>query len=1147
MRLTRVTLSGFKTFADRTDFRLEGGLAAVVGPNGCGKSNLVDAILWGLGEGSARQLRAGSSHDVLFTGSPARRAVGFAEVTLVFDNAAGTLPVASSEVSVARRLNRNGESAYRINDRVVRLKDVHDLLADSGVGRSGYAIVGQKEIDAALSAGADERRAWIDEAAGAQRYRVRKQEARRRLDQAREHLARITDILRELEAQREPLRAEAEAARRYRELKDALRDVEVGIRIRELGDAERAIAESVQRSETTRRAIDAAETEATHAEQAAETGAQELRSAEAAWSAAVNAKAKAERERDLADHELRLLQERFHSAEAARQDRRSRAEAIAAELEEAALELAAATDSRRTAEADAQALKDQLQEVDAQAAAARERRASIEKEIRAAKQAEEARVRVEASVAQRAARAERVRRELDEWTTSLPGLLGELRAAEEEVERHRTAVAEATEALRHFDAEMERRRVSELERARNRQARETEIAAWDARKRGIEATLEAWEGMAQGSRAVLEAAKRGELAGSFVAVGRSFTAPADLAKAIETALGPAVSDLIVEDPADAKRAIDWLNHHRAGRATFQPIRLMRPNRVGPELAAVLREDGVIGRAADAVKARNGFRPVIESLLGRVVIVHDLDVALRLAKSPGWSRLVTLSGEVQHASGSVTGGQTGRSGTGWIQREAEVRELAECISAARAELDATQEPATPSPDRTPLAHALAEAESERQDQEVLAAKIREEHRAAVRAEARLRAELAELGESPERAPMAVDISALERMRDSLLADDAGGSADASQLSLRIQEAERRMLAETNRALGAAKREELLRRELTQIEQRNHDIGASANAWKAQQAAAQNRRREAQEGIAEASAEVEQRETAKVELLRELEQARERSRRGREEARALAQTLSALEVQRVRAETRRAHAAERLLDEYGIPSDEALRREQEVVIPADAAATESRLRREIKGMGEVNLGAIDAFARLSERYEELDTQQRDVLGGIAEVESTLKELDGTIRERFTETLTRVNQAFSERFRALFDGGEAEISLTDPDEVLDSGLEITVTLPGKRRQRLALLSGGERSLCAMAFLFALLDVKPSPLVVLDEVDAPLDGRNVERFAQLLREFAQRMQVIVITHNMVTIEAADVWLGVTMEEPGVSRLLPTRVPTPV
>jgi len=805
MRLKRVKIFGFKTFADRTEFELDGDMIAVVGPNGCGKSNIVDAILWGLGEPNARNLRAQTSQEVIFSGSSRRKPLGFAEVTLLFDNEDGALGIDSPEVAITRRLTRSGDSEYQINRRTCRLRDIYELLADSGLGRAGYAIVSQKEIDAALAASPEDRRAWIDEAAGVQRYRVRRQEAFRRLDAAQQHLSRVEDILNEIESQREPLRLEAETAQRYRQIQDSLREIESGLLILELAgsvnellELEARIANAGEKAASESRQAELLDIEAKRLLARLAAAERELDQLRARHQESIAHAERAQSQLELAEQRLLSLEDfekTFADELGAAEHRRAEFEADLLEFE---ADLLRATEEERAEVAALQRLRVEVGGHSADAERLTFALEQAETELGEARHAEALRLRDDAERQHAKQRRKLALAELDGIAQSVPELEAAIREAETTFSDLEAGEAKIRAQLKSLREEADRQRAATEGTEQELRRLHHERAVHDGRRRGLEATLETHEGLAQGARAVLTLVEQRKLEGDYVPVAQALDVSAELATAIETALGASAHDLIVPDESHAKRAIALLKEHRLGRATFQPMTLMRPRSTSPELSRVLERRGVVGLASELVQCRPDHRPVIESLLGRTVVTETLEDSLRLAKTTGWSRLVTLEGEVVHSSGAVSGGHSGRQTSGIVHRQAELRTLERELADLDRKIAAMEK----------IAQSTAKAREERKDSEdqvrqaieggrqdledarTWLANLRHELQAALKSRAKLETELAELPSWNASTP-AVDLGALEARRDTLLKELAARSADAGQAAERLRDAEMRM--------------------------------------------------------------------------------------------------------------------------------------------------------------------------------------------------------------------------------------------------------------------------------------------------------------------------------------------------------------------
>lgn len=1150
MRLKRIRLFGFKTFAERTEISLDGDIVAIVGPNGCGKSNIVDGLVWGLGESNMRSVRAQTGKEVVFAGSSHRKPLGYAEVSVTFDNEDGLLPIDAAEATVTRRVTREGDNTYQINRRNCRLRDVAELLADTGLSRTGYAIVSQSEIDQALAASSYQRRQWIDEAAGVQRYRLRRVEAMRRLAAANEHLSRVDDVIRELENQRGPLEREAKEALEYRELTGRLKGIETGLLACELVDAGEALLEAQARIDALRNTIAAEAALAEQHSEAARAAQAEATSLEAAQLRALGDESAATRQADLARTALEVARARLASLSDLESALEEEGQAGQERLEHAQSDLASA---RAQAEKDVAALAElnRLSEgTDARAQSLTAALEQAEARLAEAKAQDDRRRAYEIEAAHRERRSQDLERELIGALKAMDELRDALVAAEREL-------AEATEAYDAAKAGLEGivAVASEVGRAvEEASARRRELlsrsAMLEGKRAGLQASLDAHDGLSAGSRAVLEAAKRGEIAGEFLPVGEALDVEPAHAAAIDAALGAAANDLIVANEALAKQAIAFLRDQRAGRATFQPLTLVR-KREATTAARLANRPGVVGVASEIAHTEDRYRPVIESLLGRVLVVEDLDAAFRLVGTPGWSKAVTLDGDVVFAGGAVTGGKSARHGAGMVERAAELAaaetELA-ALAKELATLDATLEKLALDEEarqsaRKEADESLAPLAKARDEALAFRHAVFAEHNETERACARLKAEREELAK-PVEVPQEADLEAAESAREAALRDWAEFSAQsASQLSER-DAAVARAKASADRVAELEKRLAAIAEAIESGKARRVNVGPETESLQLQIAEAAAEHEKWQAEVRKAADEAAKLATAKAEAQERAREAERAASAARTAGSAAEAESHKLEIALTRHDLKRASAAARLLEEYGIEEAAARAIAEQGRPEPDAASLVASLRRQIKAMGDVNVGAIEAYERLSVRYEELSVQRADVVGGKEQIEASIRELDKLTSERFAATFEEVRKQFKETFVKVFEGGEAEISLVEADDPLDAGVDIQVTLPGKRRQRLELLSGGERALGALTFLCSLLKVRPSPLVVLDEVDAPLDGRNVERFVALLRSFEGRSQFVVVTHNQVTIENSDVWLGVSMQEPGVSTVIPFRAP---
>lgn len=1186
MRLKKLSLHGFKTFADRTEITFAPGVTAIVGPNGSGKSNLLDSLLWVLGEQKTSALRAAKASDVIFAGSGKRKAMGMAEVSLTVDNEDRFLPLDFAEVTVTRRAYRNGESEYLLNKTPCRLRDITDLFLDTGVGRGAYAIVNQSEVDAILSARAEDRRELFEEAAGIKKYRVKKREATRKLDATEANLLRIHDIASEVDANLSPLAAQAAAARRFTELSERLREIEVA---QLAADYHRFTTEiAVLTAQATDADADATrERDAVSDNEAriGEIGAA-LADAETQMDAARTLQQAAMTRTERAEGQIALSAERKSSAqktvasvEADVETLRRDAERFAVEGEALSVaakkaETAAAETGRELAvvEAASGEATRALAELTRTAAGADAQYLALARKLAAQKSEWEslkARIVVrEAEVAEANARTDARAGEAHTARSLAESLSAQTQTAQKVLTEARRVLAEEKEPAQ-TQATGAAGAASE-----SRQGKERRLAETAARLRVLEETEAALEGYYVGVKSVSKAAQNGKLSGRYDIVADVLRVPSELDTAIEIALGGSLQDVITNTEAEAKTAIRYLNETRGGRATFLPLDALRPPDVPDALRRAAKQyAGVLGSAADLVGYDADVAPAIRVLLARVLIVDDLDTATRVSRqlSREFGKIVTTGGEVVVPSGAITGGASGRPGVSLLARKREVSELTESVTVARVEVERLKTvEANARTAETAARQAMRDAESAVGAARDYAADAERKWQTAKADADRAEREAATL---QTRATQLAESVTSDRERETNLraavegAESADTGAQASReeitrrqaaLSVRQNEAQAQVralsaeLAERKERARAAGRDAQRVRENalragTQAEERTRRADEARAAIERENAGIVARAQEqvaAREALAEATAALEKWRGVRQTLLGENFALTERIKAANAQVAQMVATANAARQKSARTEAQAEQIAERLIAEYELLPEDAVAQTGGVPLDKDVATEIARLRREIKSLGAVNTGAIEEYERLSERSRFLSEQRADLVGAKERILAAIAEIDDSTRGVFEETFAAVEAAFGRLFARLFGGGTTQLVLTNPADILETGIEIFAEPPGKKRQSLALLSGGERALTATALLFAFLEVRPAPFCVLDEVDAPLDGANVEKFAELLRDFGQASQFIVITHNATTMEAAPLWFGITMQEPGVSRGLSLQVP---
>jgi chromosome segregation protein len=1184
-RMTRLELQGFKSFATKTLFIFERGITAIIGPNGSGKSNVADAVRWALGEQSYGALRGKKTEDVIFAGGQGKAPAGMAEVTLTFDNSTGWLPSEYTEVTVTRRAFRGGENQYLINGRRVRLKDIQFLTASLG---SSHVVVGQGLVDAALSQRAEERMALFEHAADLTGLRIKSIEAERSLNESEANASRIRDVLSEVEPRLKSLERAARQSREYIGLRDRRRALQWRLE-REL------LAEAIAAYDTAHEGAANDESQLATAQTALESSTAALTAArEQAAQARAALEQHTARAGSIADQARRIGHERDLTNE--------RITALAKRREDMTETESSLVEQQATVQRDLGAIAATLTEIDREIGAARAQATEAETAISgfrsSRRQLEEQAERLRREIAagerqqndltrQRALRLQR--QETD--TAEAQRLLAEATGRDERLTRLETDLAalvdaEAQDEERLATIELTLRDLGKQEEAANaaeRAAREKldaaerEINRLGARLEGLQRLHDSGAGLYAGVRAVQQAAKRRDLSGIRGPVVELIETPATYETAIEVALGGHLQDIVVERWADAEAAIAYLKRAGAGRATFQPLDTIRGRRDTSLPGEITRMPQVHGIAAELIGSAPELEVVIWSLLGRTLVVEDLPatrVALR-ALSGGWS-VVTIAGEIARSSGAVTGGAAVKE-SGMLGRERELRELPierkkhetvretltgelQRARAALAELSGKRRALDA--ERAGITAARKERQQQRSRTERWLADLKREQSDLDRRRERLRT--AESNAATELATLDNELATLAGKLEHLQAQLADRQTALSQDADSVRQIET-TLAEHQRTMAGL--EERLRGE----RRREANLRAQERAL-AEELALRAERTAALDGELSAlttQRERLERETAAITEARAaaeaqrppLEQAAQNATRavavGEKDLDSARDALLAAERQHGARELvlERAHGELRAIEQR-IRDDLELEDPRLVLAgePAEPAppVPESReemereiarLRERMRRVGYAGENAVEEYERESTRHAFLLSQLDDIDGATTSLRGALADLQTTMKQRFDETFARVSVVFSEMFSTLFGGGSARLVMAGGEEGETSGIDIVAQPPGKRLQSLALLSGGERSLTAVALLFAILNVNPTPFCLLDEVDAALDEANVVRFREQLRRLARETQAIVITHNRGTTEIADALYGVSMRDDGVSQVLSLRL----
>ncbi|OYD06450.1 chromosome segregation protein SMC [Paludifilum halophilum] len=1180
MYLKRLEMTGFKSFANRTELEFVPGVTAVVGPNGSGKSNVTDGIRWVLGEQSAKSLRGSSMQDVIFSGSDSRKPVGYCEVAITLDNTDQKLNLDYSDVTVTRRVYRSGDSEYYINKQSCRLKDITELFMDTGIGKEAYSMIGQGRIDEILSTKSEDRRAIFEEAAGIVKYKSRKREAERKLESTDQNLARIEDLVSELEEQVAPLEEQAEKAKKYKELKQALSEAEIGLyvhkietlhqnwkeaseRLKQLTDGDGKLSEEGKRwkvlLEELRWQLSQKEKQVESLQGELLQVSEELEKAEGQREVLMErARNRGETHKQTLARleQLRTEKGRLEQEWKAQKERLSRKEQewekITARLEEAEAKLAAVGDSGT---GDLDELRARLSELLHEKTRLHSEKQYLEEQK--GRQAEQ--------------------RELLESQSE------EDRRTEEELKKRRD---DLQEEIQQVEVDLDRCTVSYREGADKKKELEDQLKQMDQSLRQAEQKLDGLRsrreivkdmeadhtGFFQGVKEVLKARDQGTLKGIHGAVAQLIRVPQEYEAAVETALGGAMQHLVVENESVGRRGIRFLKERHAGRATFLPLDVIR-GRFVPSAEKELLESapGFVGIAADLVKTESAYRSVLQSLLGHVIVARTLKNANEIARRMGYRfRIVTLEGDVVNPGGSMSGGSRRKSKVNLLGRSRQVEELEQQIESSQREWEQVQhrhEKCVTEKNRldTDLEKIRQEGETLRLRQQELKGhereldlerrtledqqkKNREAWEKVKQEEARLERSFEQARKSLEE--MDAEQSRLERLIHSSQErvqqhasekDEANREITDWKISAaRLQQEREYLAADCERLEQESQRVD---RQLAEAEEQLDQLqtGVADNDEEAKRLADQaeeyrHRKERVQESLKAAKEERDSLQSDRVEKEKKAQEVQQQLKKLQEE-------MHQQEVRVNRLDVELNHLLEKLAEEYEISYELARDRYSRPEDPKKAEREVKSLRGKIAALGEVNLGAIDEYERLSTRFSFLQGQRDDLIEAKESLFEVIHNIESEMSRRFSETFDAIRTEFLDVFVQMFGGGRADLRLSEPDNLLQTGIEIIAQPPGKKPQNLGLLSGGERALSAIALLFAVLRYKPVPFCVLDEVDAALDEANLTRFTTYLREFSQKTQFIIISHRKRTMEGADVLYGITMEEAGVSKLVSVKL----
>ena len=1178
MKLKKLELYGFKSFAQRTEIVFDEGITGIVGPNGSGKSNIGDAVRWVLGEQSAKTLRGASMSDVIFNGTQKRKPLSYCEVSLVFDNEDHALALEAAEVMVTRRVYRNGESEYYLNRTACRLKDVVDLFRDTGIGKEGYSIIGQGRIDEILSRKSEDRRQVFEEAAGIVKFKARKEEADKKLQRTLENLERVDDILDELTKRLKPLEEQSRNARVYLELSTELKDLDLNLflirsdraraRLSELeselltvqtilADTESALTDKTTRRDETQNRIDQLEEAITKARTELMECAEHVHESQKKLSALQS------RRETRSENRQRIVREQEEAQERL------------AEIEKDHARIQADVEKQHSLIADAEQILRATQE-------AAEKAQTKEKEADAALEAQKA------AVIDQMNRLSDVRND----KTRLNTMQGQMETRLKEIEESSGALQEQEAALKEaldavetqLQAETQHQQQCEENLAQARQASDEADTAYanlraDVEKQSADMQAAAsrhnvltemtrdMEGYNMAVRRAMTYAKQRGLKGVKGVLAQLMTVPQAYETAIDMALGAAQQNIVTDTEETAKELINYLRQNRLGRATFLPMSAIRGKTLYGNERNALKLPGCLGVASELVQCAPEYRGIVENLLGRTVIADNLDHGIPIMRAGNHAfRLVTLEGDVMHSGGSMTGGSAQSKVSNLLSRERELKELTAKLQTGRAELDKCRQELT---QRQQMAQEkrqkVSDAVNALHQQEIAVAReqARRESTSAdlnahlqrmqetEQARVQLHQSLEDIRQQLEniehqRTGAQGDQSAMEQktieMQNALIKARAEASAENDRLMVRTLQLSdlRHGLSDLERDEAHAQQDQAqILREQERREQLLHEMdeldAIDESDMKREEAESARRQKEQlrQESAAQA---IEQRRSQAQsdlrDILSDMENLHEAYNRDSEK-------LHKTELAKARIEGDQKNLQNRIWDTYKLTyaGAEEFRRTPFDEKESDRRAAE--LQGQIRALGTVNVGAVEEYAETKARVDDLTTQQQDLKRAEMDLRELIERLLIQMRSTFVENFSKMQGYFAETFTRLFGGGHAELKLMDPDDPLNCGIEVNAQPPGKKLQLLSLLSGGERALTAIAILFAMLKLKPTPFCILDEIEAALDDANIGYYADYLKEYSKGTQFIVVTHRKGTMERCNSLFGVAMEEQGVSRMV--------
>ena len=1177
MYLKRLEMQGFKSFADKTVLEFMPGITSVIGPNGSGKSNISDAIRWVLGEQSMKSLRGSKSEDIIFAGTQNRKSLGFAEASLVFDNTDGKLPVEYTEVTVTRKIYRSGESGYYINKTPCRLKDVLELFMDTGIGKDGYSIIGQGKIDEILSNKSEDRRHIFEEAAGIVKYRVRKVESEKKLEHTKLNLLRINDILSEIESNIEPLRIQSEKARKFLDLREELKSIEVGLFLYNIESYKEKLQKVIEDNEILKSQNEEAYNKMQEISDLKEKLKQEIDDITNNIENMQNLGFESEKEKERLNSEINISKERITNNKENDNRYNAEIEEIKLRIKDLEEEKKAKLDKKNNLFTNKEKFQKELEEKEKELEEANKKLSSKELEIEEKKKIvsdnTDAKYEKQANISTIEANLENIEKRKKQIATEIDFNISELdstRLTKEEIAKVFFEIEDkknkATKSLNEISSKSEEteRKIKEYDDTINKLSSEYRIK--ESRLKFLKETEREKEGYIRSVKnLLLDCEKDNSLKKGLHGVLASILkTPKEYETAIEMTLGAALQNVVTETEQDAKKLVEHLRKNNLGRASFLPISTVKGKKL--EKYNSKNINGIQGIASDLVEYNKKYEQIVLSFLGRTVIVDDMDTAIALAKQNNYSfRIVTLKGDLINPSGAITGGSVAQKTVNILGRAREIEDLEKELKKINSKIEKIQqEKEKYLNDSESVLEEINSLEKSLQEIDIVYAADKQKLIAVEENIDRIQKRLEKLKTEKEE---------LEKQKEEEIKNKEQEEADIKKISeenielnaiieqfANLNKDNQTYIDDLNMDVTNLKIsvssfdesessiDEMVERINLDIENNNSSIESKLKQKeniKLDNETLENNIKELLEKINEidekvnnSGNQVNELKAQRIEKNNSLSKAEKNYESQFEVIEGLKEQIVKIDVKKSKLEQDIEDVVNKLWEEYELTPNNV----GEYQKPENVQSTTkqvNKLRSQIKELGSINVDSIEEYNTTKQRYDFMCEQRLDLEDGIAKLKKVIQDMTSTMKTQFATQFEIINKNFGEVFKELFGGGKAELILTDPENILECGIDIHVQPPGKKLQNMTLLSGGEKAFTAIALLFAILKINPSPFCVLDEIEAALDDVNVFRYADYLKKFTNNTQFLVITHRKGTMEAADTVYGITMEENGISKLL--------